>query len=427
MHVSRRLAGLAVATVLIATACGSNDQEGEGGDVAGATQAPAVSPSEVSGELTVWAMGNEGTLLDTMAQAFMEEYPDVEVSVTPVDWGQAVAKLQTAIGGGQTPDVSQMGTDMMAQFAATGALEAVPANFAADQFFESAWATNVVDGTVYGVPWYVETRVLYYRTDIAEAAGITEPPGSWDDLKAAAQAMQAQGGAEWGISLGPKNWQEWLPFVWSNGGQVMGDDGSFALDSPESIEALQYYDSFFEEGLTPTSVPEGFDITPAFVSGSHPMMFSGPWHLGLIEEAGGADLEGKWDVAPMPGKDGAPGTSFVGGSNLVVFKDSPNKDAAWAFVEWMSRPESQVMWYEEATVLPAVTAAWDDPTLADDERIAVFGDQLESTSAQPSIATWAEISEAINSQLERVTTGNLSPEEGARAMQEAATGIGTGQ
>ena len=94
--------------------------------------------------------------------------------MTPVDWGQAVAKLQTASRGNQTPDVSQMGTDMMGQFATTGALEPVPANFDQSTFFESAWNTDVVDGTAYGVPWYVETRLLYYRTDIAKKAGITD-------------------------------------------------------------------------------------------------------------------------------------------------------------------------------------------------------------------------------------------------------------
>ena len=95
-----------------------------------------------------------------------------------------------------------MGTDMMGQFAATGALEPVPANFEASTFFESAWNTNIVDGTLSGVPWYVETRLLYYRTDIAEKAGITAPPATWDDLKTMATAMQAKGGAKWGISLG---------------------------------------------------------------------------------------------------------------------------------------------------------------------------------------------------------------------------------
>jgi multiple sugar transport system substrate-binding protein len=444
MRFASRAAALAGTLVLLfsVAACGTNDGQGSGG-VGGETGVPgsaapdtgSAAPAgsggaaggDVSGELTVWGMGNEGALLGSLADAFMAEYPNVTVNVTPVDWGQAVTKLQTAIGGGQVPDVSQMGTDMMGQFAETGALEAVPSSIDPSQYFESAWNTNVVDGTAYGVPWYVETRLLYYRTDIAEQAGVTAAPTNWEELKDAATKLQKDGGAEWGIALGPKNWQEEVPFLWSNGGDIMAEDGTFTLDTPEAVEALQFYDSFFEEGLTPKSVPEGFDITPAFVSGSHPMFFSGPWHLGLIADAGGADIEGKWAIAPMPGKDAAPGTSFVGGSNFVVFKDAPNKDAAWAWIDFVSRPETQIQWYNEATVLPAVQAAWDDPALADDENLAMFGEQLQSTKAPPAIPTWAEIATSWNEQLERVTTGDTPPEEGAAAIQEAATSIGTGQ
>ena len=366
MATPRRLAALLAASAIAIAACGSNDGGSGGGgastapgqSAAPASQAPEVSTGTVSGELTVWGMGNEGTKLDVLAKDFMAKYPDVKVNVTPVAWDQAVAKLQTAIGGKQTPDISQMGTDMMGQFATTGALEPVPANFDPSTYFESAWNTGVIDGTAYGVPWYVETRLLYYRTDIAEKAGITKPPTTWDELKAMAKAMQEKGGAQWGISLGIKNYQELAPFIWSNGGDIYnGTD--FTLDSPQAVDALSFYDSFFEEGLSPKSVPEGFDITPAFVKGTHPMFFSGPWHIGLIKDAGGADIEGKWAVAPIPKKDSA--TSFVGGSNMVVFKDSKNKDAAWAFLQYLSDPATQAKWYTEATDLPAVQAAWDEP------------------------------------------------------------------
>ena len=105
----------------------------------------------------------------------MKDNPGTTVNVTPVDWGQAVAKLQTAIAGHQTPDVSQMGTDMMGQFAATGAFENVPASVDKSKFFESAWNTNVVNGATVGVPWYVETRLLYYRKDIADQGRHHQP------------------------------------------------------------------------------------------------------------------------------------------------------------------------------------------------------------------------------------------------------------
>lgn len=409
---------------LIVGACGTNNSGGAASGSAGpASQAPAVSaPAELTGSLTVWAMGNEGVKLKTLADAFVAEHPGVTVNVTPVDWGQAVAKIQTAIAGKQTPDVSQMGTDMMGQFAATGAFEPVPANFDATTFFESAWNTNVVDGTVYGVPWYVETRLLYYRTDIAEKAGITTAPATWDDLTAMAKALQDKGGAKWGISLGTKNWQEYLPFLWSNGGDVVDETGKYTLNSPQAVEALAYYQSFFKDKLSPSSVPEGFDITPAFVSGTHPMFFSGPWHLGLIKDAGGAGFESKWAIAPMPKKVSS--TSFLGGSNLVVYKNSPNKDLAWAFVQYLTDAKTQVAWYQDVTDLPAVQAAWDDQALKDDPNVAKFGEQLSDTRAQPATATWSELGVALNTVLEKLTTGGMTPQEAADEMQAQAEKIG---
>jgi multiple sugar transport system substrate-binding protein len=426
------LPAISLVVALVAGACGTN----QGSGAAGASSASPVSggsepagstggsspAANLSGELTVWAMGNEGVKLSTLADAFTKANPGVKVSVTPVDWAQAVAKLQTAIAGNTTPDVSQMGTDMMGQFGATGAFEPVPADITASTFFDSAWKTNDVAGVVSGVPWYVETRLLYYRKDIAEKAGIMSPPATWDDLKAMAKAMKEKGGAKWGISLGTKNWQEYFPFLWSNGGDVVDASGKPALNSPQAVEALTFYESFFKDGLTPKSVPEGFDITPAFVKGDNPMFFSGPWHLGLIDTAGGADFKSKWAIAPMPKK--VTTTSFLGGSNVVVFKNSKNKDAAWAFVKFLSDPKTQALWYTTATDLPAVQAGWDDPAVKSDPNVAMFGTQLRDTKAQPVSATWSELSSAINDTLEKMTIGGMEPQAAADQMQKDAESIG---
>ena len=420
---------------LLAGACGTNGGSGAPAATSGSSAAagsssaggsPAAGGSSaaanLTGTLTVWAMGNEGTKLSILADAFTKANPGVKVNVTPVDWGQAVTKLQTAIAGGTTPDVSQMGTDMMGQFGANGTFDTVPADVDPSTFFQSAWNTNMVGGAVVGVPWYVETRLLYYRTDIATKAGITAPPATWDDLKAMAKAMKDTGGAKWGISLGTKNWQEYFPFLWSNGGDVVDASGNPALNSPQAVEALTFYDSFFTEGLTPKSVPEGFDITPAFVKGDNPMFFSGPWHLGLIKDAGGASFDGKWAIAPMPKK--VTGTSFVGGSNMVVFKATKNRDAAWAFVKFVSDPKTQALWYKTVTDLPAVQSAWQEPDVAADPNVKKFGEQLKDTKAQPVSATWSELSAAINDILEKMTTGGLDPKAAADQMQQQATSIG---
>jgi multiple sugar transport system substrate-binding protein len=154
------------------------------------------------------------------------------------------------------------------------------------------------------------------------------------------------------------------------------------------------------------------------------MFFSGPWHLGLIKAAGGAGFDAKWAIAPMPKKVSS--TSFVGGSNFVVYKESKNKDAAWAYLQYLADPKTQVAWYADVTDLPAVQAAWDDPSLKSDKNVAMFGEQLKSTKAQPATATWSELGTALNSTLEKMTTGSLTPQAAADEMQQEAVKIGTG-
>jgi multiple sugar transport system substrate-binding protein len=124
----------------------------------------------------------------------------------------------------------------------------------------------------------------------------------------------------------------------------------------------------------------------------------------------------------MPKKVSA--TSFVGGSNMVVFKASKNKDAAWAFVKFTADPKTQALWYKTVTDLPAVQSAWQDPDVATDPNVKMFGDQLKDTKAQPVTANWSELSSAINDALEKMTTGGQSPQATADEMQQAATSIG---
>jgi multiple sugar transport system substrate-binding protein len=412
---------VALLLALVGAGCGGGDDD-NGGEAA--DDGTPAAEGELSGSITVWGMGAEGEKLSVLAKDFMAANPGVDVKVTPIAWEVAHDKLLTSVAGNTSPDVSQMGTTWMGEFAKTGALAEVPEDISIDGTFEGARNTAIVGGTTYGVPWYVETRVLYYRTDIAEKAGITQPPETWEELKEMAQAMKEKGGAKYGISLSPNNWQEFMPFVWQNGGEGATEEG-FSFDSPEVVEALEYYQSFFEEGLTSPSVPEGFDVTQGFVAGTHPMFFSGPWHMSLIEEQGGAELEGKWDVAPMPTKETA--TSFVGGSDLVVFEGSENKDAAWAFVSYLLEPEVQQKWYTEVSALPSVESAWEQGELSTDEKLALFGEQLKDAKSPPPIPKWEQVAaEVVNTELEKVATGGSSPEEGAQAMQQKAESIGTG-
>lgn len=410
-----RAGAAAFALALVVAGCGRGDGE------AGAEEtATAVDEGAASGTVEVWAMGTEGEKLGDFAAAFTEENPDIEVEVTAIPWDAAHDKIATAIAAGQTPDVSMIGTTWMGEFAATGALDPTPDLIDDSTFFPGAWETTDVGGTNYGVPWYVETRVLYYRSDL-----VAEPPADWAGLTAMAQGMQAAG-AEWGINLQPGQtgaWQTFMPFAWQAGAEIVTEDQSeFTLDSPEFVEALTAYQSFFTEGLAPTELPQG-SLEPDFMAGKIGSFVSGPWHVGILEET---DAAGMANVALAPLPSGAQQASFIGGANLAVFKDAENRDAAWTFIEWLSRPEVQVQWYGEVNDLPSVASAWDDPAIADDPYLGVFGDQLETAVAPPSIPTWEEVASVIDTELERLCKSGADPQEVATTIQQQASSIGTG-
>ena len=321
-----------------------------------------------------------------------------------------------------------LGTTWVGEFAATGAFEPTPGGLVDESsFFEGSWGTAVVDDVAYGVPWYVDTRVLYYRTDMAEAAGV-EPPTTWDEYKAFAQAMKDQGATS-GVSLPPggfDSWQYVLPLVWQQGGDVMTEDGSaFAFDSPEWQEAFAFYASFFEEGLSEPVRLEGGEIEQKFISGEVGSFYSGPFHVSLLRDQGGAEFEDKFAVAMVPGADSR--TSFTGGGNLAVFNDTDNRDASWKFVRWLSQPETQIEWYGISTDLPSVQSAFEDPIFADDPYLSVFAEQLGDSKAPPAIPTWAQVSAVIDQQLEAVTRGETTAEEALASLQSQAESIGTGQ
>jgi len=411
MDFTRLRVVLVLATVAIAaSACGG----GGGGSSEG-------SGGEAKGSITVWAMGAEGDKLGTLAKEFMAEEPDIKVRVTPVSWDVAHDKIITSIAGGQTPDVSLIGTTWMAEFAETGALDKTPDTIDKSTFLPNAWKTTDVGGENYGVPWYVETRALYYRTDLAKKAGWTKAPQTWDELKQLANDYKQKAGTDHGIALAPNNWQELLPLAWQSGSEVATSEG-FSLDDAGMVKALTFDKSFFDEGLTPKRVPQGFDVTQGFIRGSDPMFISGPWHLALVRDQGGAEIDGKWDVTMLPKGDKSR-TSFLGGGDLAVFEDSDNKAAAWKFVQWLSTPEVQAKWFDMVGDLPAVKDAYDNGTLASDQHLKVFREQLDDANPPPVLSKWEEVAASINDIQEQVTTGGMSPEAGAQEMQQKAESI----
>jgi multiple sugar transport system substrate-binding protein len=240
--------------------------------------------------LVVWAMGEEGKKIAVMARRFEDLNPGAKVETQAIPWEAAHAKLLTAVVGGIPPDVSQLGTTWMAEFAAMGALEnldrpsrGIPtAN--PDAFFPGSLHTCEVDGVLYGVPWYVDTRVLFYRKDLLASVGYPDPPATWEDLerrRAQVGRSEITGWQErlYGISLGSRGWTELMTAVWQNGGDPLKPSEP---GLPGSDDA--YYRSFFQEKLAPAKEGADVDLYHAFRTGYLPMFISGPWMVELVKK-----------------------------------------------------------------------------------------------------------------------------------------------
>lgn len=406
---------------LCLAACGrstSNDEPSAGA---------AIGPGTATGTLTMWAQGAEAEKVPALLKQFEAENPGVKVNVTPIPWDAAHNKYQTAIAGGTTPDIGQLGTTWMGEFGAANALAPLPADLDAGAFYPGSVTSTQARGGTYAVPWYVDTPVLYYRSDLAAKAGYQRPPATWADFKAMAKALQTKAGAKFGVSLGAKDFQGFLPFAWSNGAGLTSPDGkNWTIDQPAMVEALRYYQSFFTEGIadrSPSNDPGAHEA--AFVNGSVPMFIGGPFETAELTKAGGAGFAGKYATAVLPKRKSA--TSFVGGSNLAVFAKSANPQAAWKLIRFLSKPQIQVAWYKATGDLPSAQAAWTDPALRGDPKLAVFGKQLQDVKSPPATAEWTQVQSAGDAQMERIIVAGDDPATAMKALQATAASIGTGE
>lgn len=222
-----------------------------------------------------------------------------------------------------------------------------------------------------------------------------------------------------------------LPYAYS-AGAALSDDGQtkWTIDSDAMAEALDYVTGFYKDGIADTNadVSAGADIAD-FVAGTTPMMLQGPTAVSQVEELGGDDIKGKYATVTLPAMDDSSdmGTSYLGGSGLVTFKDSKNKQAAWKFIQWTSQPDVQAKWYTLSSDLPAAQSAWDDDALTSSTTLTAFGDQFEHAQGVPAFTTWAQVSSAADRTFEQIAKGQVSVADGLKSLQSEADSIGIGE
>lgn len=379
--------------------------------------------------LEFWGLGREGEVVAEMIPEFERRNPGIKVKVQQIPWSAAHEKLLTAFVGDSTPDVAQMGNTWIAEFAAVRALDDLT-GFAAqsksiDQrdYFPGIWATNVVGGALYGIPWYVDTRVLFYRSDVLAGVGYPNGPRTWAEWTDAMQKIVDGKRSKFAILLPTNEYEPPVVIALSNRATLLTPDGTRgAFRSREFAEAFAFYGELFKRGYAPASSNQQVaNLYQQFAQGDFAMYISGPWNVGEFRRRLPADMEDKWATAPIPGRDaGRPGISMAGGASLVIFRKSNQKPAARKLIEFLSEPAQQVKFFELTGDLPARRTAWQSPALTAESRFPAFRTQLESVAPLPQVPEWEQIATAIYDRGEAVARGATTVDAAVKALDERA-------
>jgi multiple sugar transport system substrate-binding protein len=376
--------------------------------------------------LEFWAMGREGEVVQQLVPEFERRTPGVHVRVQQIPWSAAHEKLLTAYVGDVMPDTFQVGNTWIPEFVALDALAPLDDRMAAstavhaDDYFSGILDTNVISGHTYGLPWYVDTRLLFYRTDILSQAGYAEPPRTWMAWVDAMSRIKAQVGPNaFAILLPLTEWQPPVILALQLGAALLRDDDQYGnFRSPAFARAFDFYLSLFRQGLAPrTGQAQVGNLYQDFATGYFSLYITGPWNIGEFRERLPPTLQDNWLTAPLPAPDDRyPGVSVAGGASLAIFRRTPHADAAWRFIEYLSAPAQQVAFYRLTGDLPARRSAWTDPALVGNRYAQPFWIQLQQVHATPKIPEWERIADKISQYSEAAVRGDLTAEAALAAL-----------
>jgi multiple sugar transport system substrate-binding protein len=365
-------------------------------------------------------MGREGEVVQDLVKDFEKEYPEIHVRVQQIPWSAAHEKLLTSYVGRSTPDLAQLGNTWLAEFSALRALEPLDgwiirsSSLAAADYFPGIWDTNVIDGVISGVPWYVDTRLLFYRKDTLAKAGYQSMPTTWDGWLAAMRAIKQVVGPDRYAILLPVNEPTELTILGLQAGSPLLAEHATrgAFTAPAFRRGFDFYLGLFREGLAPPlQNTQIANLYQEFSRGYFAMYVTGPWNLGEFKRQLPPEQQDSWGTAPLPGPDGpSSGVSLAGGSSLVLFRDSRHKAEAWALIEYLSRPDVQSRFYTLSGDLPARLEAWKDPALSADARIGAFREQLLRAVPSPKVPEWENIFQRIHPWAAQVVYGKMGPD-----------------
>ncbi|MFJ7344618.1 extracellular solute-binding protein [Streptomyces sp. NPDC101110] len=397
MKLSVRTAGLAALAALLATACAPQTSSNSSSD-----------EDEKTGTLRVWLFREVGNapkekVVDRVVADFEKTHRGTEVDVEYIPVDTRAQRVKAAFNDpASAPDVMEYGNTDTAGYVKDGGLLDVTQEFGdwseAKDTDPTAKQSVTVDGRLYGAPFYVGVRALYYRTDVFEELGLSVPR-TMDELAATARAIRAARPELYGLVVGGAYTYGAMPFVWANGGALAsGKGGSYAsgIDSPQARKGIKAYTSLFGDDNCPAAKCAGMggnDTVSAFAAGKAGMAIGGDFSHTAVEAG---KVKGKYAVVPLPGvKAGSIAPAFAGGNNIGVLKSTSHRTLAVSLMERLASKKTQSELFDAMGFLPTFTdvrqqAARREPFVKPFVRTLSAG-----TEFVPASPAWAQIDSSL--------------------------------
>jgi N,N'-diacetylchitobiose transport system substrate-binding protein len=407
----RYLAAIGLAGTLGLAACGSSSNDSGSNTTAAspdtkapATNAPATTgggSAEAGSTIRLWLNGEDTKqeLVDYAIAEFKKQHPDVNVEFERQQWTGIVEKLTTALSSSDSPDVVELGNTQAQAFEAAGALADLTdkkAELGGDDLLQSLVEAGTYDGKFYGVPYYAGARIVVYRKDLLEKAGIPVPTTLDEFVQAGIKLKQDNAATPnfSGIYLPGKYWFAALPFIWQAGGDIaVQKDGEWqgTLSSPESLKGLEQVKTIMDQASgAPKDGDEAKDYV-AFCKGEVGMLMGPGWKIGQIlnEDDGCPDMADKIGAFALPGDAaGTTAPAFLGGSNLAISAKSEHQDLALDLLKIMAGKGYQTQ-FAQAGTIPALKSLLNE--VGGDDAAKAQATAALNSRFVPSSENWAGV------------------------------------
>jgi multiple sugar transport system substrate-binding protein len=369
-----------------------------------------------------------GPYFEKVATEFEVANPGTDIQIEVVPWDVLQQKLTTDISGGANADLAIIGTRWLIDYVSQGIaapLDEYLTDEVRGRFIETFLSPSVMDGKTYGLPIAASARAMYYNQTLFDEAGITAPPATWEELRAAAEKIKALGGDSYGYGLQGKEIETdvyWYYALWSQGGDIIEADGTSGLDTEAAYRAAEIYKGLIDDGLTEPGVTSlnREDVQNLFKQGRIGMMITAPFLSNQIKEEA-PDLN--YGVAAIPaGENGDRGTYGVTDS-IIMFENSQNKETAWKFLDYIFTTEKRAEFDENEGFLPVNAEEAQMPLFAENADLKAFTDLLADARFAPVIPGWEEIAAVTSNALQRIYLGEGEIKETLDAAAAEINGI----